>query len=113
MSFGSVNLYAKKISPKVFLLPAYDEFLIGYKDREALINPDYDTRRIFSSGVFKPLVLLNGRVEGIWTRKTFKNAVEITIKLFREFNQEEQEEVLSAAHIYGNFLGKELTINWK
>jgi len=47
------------------LLSAYDNYLVGYRDRELIIDP---ARRsdVYIGGVIRPTVLLDGRVIGTW-----------------------------------------------
>jgi hypothetical protein len=55
-------------SPDIRLLPVYDEYLVGYRDRGAALDPVYATRA--GNGIFKPIVLVDGRVAGTWTKAT-------------------------------------------
>jgi hypothetical protein len=52
------------------LLPAYDEYTVGYKDRSAILNPLHATKA--RNGIFSPVVVVNGQVLGTWKR-TIKN----------------------------------------
>ncbi|KAB1644007.1 winged helix DNA-binding domain-containing protein [Gulosibacter chungangensis] len=49
------------------LLPPFDELLLGYQDRSAIVSDDHhrkiDTAR---NGVFKPVVYANGRIVATW-----------------------------------------------
>ncbi|MDF8263244.1 winged helix DNA-binding domain-containing protein [Luteipulveratus flavus] len=51
------------------LLPAFDEILIGYTDRSALLG-GHDLERVVpgGNGVFLPLVVQRGQVVGTWRR---------------------------------------------
>lgn len=53
----------------VILLPAFDEYLIGYKSRHIALAPEYRHRAHNNSGIFWPVVLLDGQVAGNWTAK--------------------------------------------
>ena len=61
------------------LLSAYDNYLVGYRDRELIIDP---ARRaeVYIGGVIRPTVLLDGRVIGTWrlARKAVSATVEVT-----------------------------------
>ena len=53
----------------VLLLPAYDEYLIGYKSRQLVLAPEHRRRAHNDSGIFWPVVLLDGQVAGNWSPK--------------------------------------------
>lgn len=61
----------------VFLLPGFDEFILGYGDRSAVLAPEYADRVVpGGNGVFQPTVVSDGRVVGLWKRG--KQGVEAT-----------------------------------
>ena len=53
----------------VILLPSFDEYLIGYKSRHIALAPEYRHRAHNNSGIFWPVVLIDGQVAGNWTIK--------------------------------------------
>ena len=70
--------------PSVHLLPAYDEFLISYKDRKAsLLNVD-NKKAISNNGVFHPVIVVDGQVAGTWKRTIKKDTVIIELTFFRQ-----------------------------
>lgn len=54
-------------SGTVTLLPSYDEYLIGYKSRHVALHPDHSHRAHNNSGIFWPVILLDGEVVGNWS----------------------------------------------
>jgi hypothetical protein len=51
----------------VFLLPGFDELLLGYGDRSAVLDPRYADRIVpGGNGMFRPTVVSDGRVLGTW-----------------------------------------------
>jgi hypothetical protein len=53
----------------VFLLPGFDEFMLGYGDRSAALAPEFaDLIVPGGNGVFQPTVVADGRVVGTWRR---------------------------------------------
>jgi hypothetical protein len=53
----------------VFLLPGFDEYLLGYQDRSAVLAAEFASRIVpGSNGVFLPTVIADGRVVGTWKR---------------------------------------------
>jgi hypothetical protein len=47
-------------------LPAFDEYLIAYADRSAVIAPEHLSKAITSNGIFRPTILHDGIVTGTW-----------------------------------------------
>ena len=54
----------------VVLLPAFDEWVLGYADRSLVASPAM-TRGLApgGNGVFRPVVVVDGRIVGTWTRR--------------------------------------------
>ena len=51
----------------MFLLPGFDEFVLGYADRSAVIAPEHaDLLVPGGNGVFRPTVVCDGRIVGTW-----------------------------------------------
>ncbi|MEZ0493833.1 winged helix DNA-binding domain-containing protein [Kineococcus sp. TBRC 1896] len=62
---------------RVHLLPGFDEFLLGYADRSAVLDPEFAGRLTpGGNGVFRGTVVAGGRVVGAWTRAGDHPAVE-------------------------------------
>lgn len=51
----------------VLLLPAFDEYLIGYKSRYVVLPPELAHRAHNQSGIFYHVVALDGRIVGNWS----------------------------------------------
>lgn len=53
----------------VFLLPGFDEFILGYADRGAVLPAEFADRIVpGGNGVFQPTVVHDGHVVGTWKR---------------------------------------------
>lgn len=98
-----------KFDPSVHLLPAFDEFMVSYKERGASLDPSKTALAITGNGIFKPIVVVNGRVAGIWSRTEKKTSVVIESQLFTELKPRENEGIARSAARFGKFLGKEPT----
>jgi hypothetical protein len=72
----------QKIKDTILFLPAFDEFIICYKDRSAILPEDKVKHAISSNGLFRPVVVQEGQVIGIWKMLTSKNKNVIEIDLF-------------------------------
>jgi hypothetical protein len=69
-----------------FLLPAFDEFIISYRDRSPSIATTNMSRAIYINGIFRPVIVLNGEVIGIWQRNQKKNKIEVNATYFNSIN---------------------------
>lgn len=95
------------ITDSVFLLPAYDEYTISYKNREAVLLAEYQSKALSANGVFWPIVVVNGKVVGIWKRTIKNTKVEFIFDLFGKANQSLTKQLEEAALKFSNFIGKE------
>ena len=51
----------------LFLLPGFDEFVLGYADRSCAVPPEFADRIVpGGNGVFRPTVVHRGQVLGTW-----------------------------------------------
>jgi hypothetical protein len=51
----------------VFLLPCFDEYIIGYRDRSIMLRSEAIHQRVISrNGIFNPSILIRGMVAGTW-----------------------------------------------
>lgn len=91
-------------SPAAYLLPTYDEFLIGYTDRRASIGTG-DAAKIAHGPTYHPTVVVDGRVVGTWKRSANRGAVVVDADFFVPPTEAERQAVTAAAQRYGAFLG--------
>jgi hypothetical protein len=87
----------------VHLLPPYDEYTVAYKDRSAIAQPSVaDAVR---GGVFAPVVVVDGKVVGIWRRRPTRRALEISVELMLPVAAAHQRALAAAAERLGRFVG--------
>jgi len=92
----------------VYLLPAFDEFIIAYRDRSASLVIEHHNKAVSDNGVFRPIIVINGRVKGIWKRTIQKDTAVIELTLFHPVNKKEMKQIEMAGQRYGHFLGKKI-----
>jgi hypothetical protein len=95
----------KEVSPTAYLLPAYDEYTVAYKDRSAVLDPSYAKQPNDGPGILSPTIVVEGQVVGIWKRVFEKNSVVITPSYFTKLTKAQTRAVADAAEHYGKFLG--------
>lgn len=91
------------------LLPAFDEYFIGYKDRSTLIDMAFAKNVMTKNGIFNPLMVRNGQVIGAWKRTFKKDSVTITTAPFKPLKKADLKAFEPAALHYATFTG--LTLN--
>jgi hypothetical protein len=92
----------------LYVLPAFDEYIISYRDREALL-PFKEQRKVVSiNGIFRPTIVRNGQVVGIWNRTTKKDKVLIHTDFFSPPDPSITDELEKRFTEYGRFLGKQV-----
>ena len=75
---------------RAFLLPAYDEYLVAYRDRGASLDP---------------AVVVDGRVVGRWRRTLAARSNLVTLKFFAPLAPRQEHAAREAAHRYAEFTG--------
>jgi hypothetical protein len=95
---------------KVYFLPAFDEFLIGYKDRTGSIPLKYQPKVFTRNGIFKPVLVVSGQVIGTWSRTLKKDFISIEKQLFKSVSKAAKQSIFNAANKYGNYLNMKVSI---
>ncbi|GAB3338467.1 winged helix DNA-binding domain-containing protein [Marilutibacter aestuarii] len=68
LDLAGANAAPTRSPRRPLLLPAFDEYLLGYKDRTPVLAPA-EHRRVFTlNGIIQPCVVVRGRVVGTWSR---------------------------------------------
>ena len=93
-----------------YLLPAYDEFMISYKDRSAALNFEDQKKSISGNGIFKPVIVINGQITGLWKRTIKNEKVIVETEFFRPHNKTELNLIKKASIPFGHFLEKEIEV---
>ena len=69
-------------SARAYLLPAFDEYLVGYRDRSAVLDPLHARQTNNGGGILSPVMVIDGQVVGTWKRTLARGAVTITLSPF-------------------------------
>jgi hypothetical protein len=98
---------ARRAAPRAWLLPAYDEYTVAYRDRTMLAAAD---SRAGKMGLLAPVVVVDGHVVGTWKRALDRGCVLIIPSLARKLTTAEAASLLDAARSYGDYLGLEARV---
>ena len=87
-----------------FALPGFDEYLLGYKDRSAVLDAAHAEQVCpGGNGMFASTIVIDGRVVGIWKRIFKKAGIEITATPFTSLSRADKKRFTAAAQRYGAF----------
>ncbi|HYN81669.1 MAG TPA: winged helix DNA-binding domain-containing protein [Gemmatimonadaceae bacterium] len=104
--FGESVSEKVKRAPIAHLLPNYDEYFIGFKDRSAIGERLRKSRvKPPSQSFIANLIMIDGQLVGGWTRSVTKDRVSVALNLVMQVTRAERKEVIAAATRYGEFLG--------
>ncbi|WP_306207856.1 winged helix DNA-binding domain-containing protein [Actinoplanes sp. RD1] len=87
-------------------LPGFDEYMLGYKDRDLLLTPEQFAAVVpGGNGIFRPTLVERGRVVATWSRPAGKKIV--TVKPFADLDRARAEAALRP---YAHFVGSPLQV---
>jgi hypothetical protein len=102
---------AKPPERPLYLLPGFDEYVLGYKDRSAVLETEFaDAICPGGNGVFMSSIVSDGQIIGTWRRELKKKTVEISFAPFRPLKPGLRDLLAEAAAAYGAFLGLEAVV---
>jgi hypothetical protein len=91
------------VDPSVYLLPAFDEYIISYRDRKAVLPSENHSKAISNNGIFRPVIVANGQVIGLWKKSDTKNK-SILLTFFEPSNILISNEIDQAIDAFSAFL---------
>lgn len=86
---------------EIFFLPAFDELIIGYRDRNFILQEESAQQVISKNGIFYPVIMKKGNILGTWKRTFNKAGVLIEPRYFHPPTKE--KEIIAAANLFGRF----------
>ncbi len=100
-------------SGAVRLLPAFDPYVIGSaRDVPAILSPEYKTRVHRPQGWISPVLLVDGRIKGVWSHERARGRLSLTIEPFGDLPDETREGAEAEAERLAAFFGDELALEW-
>jgi uncharacterized protein YcaQ len=97
----------------VRLLPGFDMWVIGAaRDAAALLDPAEKKRVYRNQGWISPVLLVNGRMEGVWKHERKGKRLTVEVEPFGKLPKWARAEVEAEAVRLAGFLGGELELSW-
>lgn len=92
---------------RVHLLPGFDEYLLGYQDRTAVLAPEHSQAIVpGGNGVFKPTIVAGGAVVGTWWRAAKAGEIVVEAAPFARLTRPVRAGLGEAVEAYGIFIGR-------
>ncbi len=93
-------------TPKFLFLAGFDPLLLGYKDKERFLKPEYHHFIFKKNGFIHSVLLYEGQTIGVWNR----NIDELNLQLFEVVSKNEKKLLINEVHHI--FRGKIKNVNF-
>ena len=117
--FASIDLPAPEPvepQPSVRLLPEYDVYVMGFREREQLVPPEVREQvKAHGKGRYEgpagtPFLVIDGLCAGVWSRKKTAKRIELNVSPARTLTRLERAGVEAEAERIGVFLGLQVEL---
>jgi hypothetical protein len=106
--FDRASSLSKSKTSTVHVLPGFDEYLLGIKDRSLFVLKEHMNKIIpGNNGMFMPTMVANGMVVGTWKRTIKKAKVEVVPSSFSPLSRTMQSAFEKAFAAYAKYLDLE------
>ena len=101
-----------RAKPSAWLLPNYDEFFIGYRDRSA-IGVRLDSVKSVTGGnaLIANVIAMDGQLVGGWRRTLGTDRISLDLQILARLSAAEQKRLLAEVRRYEAFAGKPVAVN--
>jgi hypothetical protein len=91
--------------PVVRLLPYFDSFILGHKSHRNIVD-ERNHRKVYrAQGWVSPVLLVNGRAQGVWSHIRNKDNLEVRVTPFLRLSSLISSLIREEASKLGRFLG--------
>lgn len=103
---------ATSVTACAHLLPNFDEYTVGYRDRSAVLNPDcpFDPTLFSFGSILSNIVTIEGQVRGAWRRTVTGPEVRVDVRLITPLEPAEIAGVWRVADRMSRFLGRSVAV---
>jgi hypothetical protein len=100
---GAVRRPRRRI---VRLLPAWDTYLMGHRDREFIAEPVQWRRIMPGGGILRPSIVVDGVAAGTWRLRRGGSTFKVEVEPFAPLDAATGKEIAAEAADVGRFEGK-------
>jgi len=97
-------------TPTVRLLPYFDGFLLGHKDKGHIVDVRHYKKVYRPAGWLAPVVLVDGRVAATWSSERKGDRLLTNVESFQRFTGAAREGVEAEADDVARFFGARLEL---
>lgn len=90
--------------PLVRLLPYFDTFLLGHKERDHLVASEHRSRVYRAQGWIAPVVLVDGRVRAVWEQTRERERLRVKVTKFEPLSRKVITGIHTEAQDLSRFL---------
>jgi uncharacterized protein YcaQ len=98
-------------SPIVRLLPGFDIYLLGYRNRDLAVPPRFAKRINAGGGILHPTLLVDGRVVGTWKSERKKSHMDIMVEPFEPLVPQVYPGIEAEAADLARFMGVQTSLH--
>lgn len=98
--------------PHALILPGFDSLIMGHSDKSRILHHTKRELVFTSAGVINPTILIRGFVAGTWKKNTQGSKNSVTVRPFKYFTVRDRKAVLEKFQEYGEYLGKEVKVDF-
>ena len=102
---GHAGVKSRGRASGVLLLPAFDEYTVGYADRSDVLAEEY--KKLSFHGL-RPAIVINGKIVGLWRRVLGKGKVVVEVSLFEKVSSANRALIGKEAKRFGSFTGNKV-----
>jgi len=99
--------------PRACLLPGFDVYLLAHANKDHLIHACYYKRVYRNQGWISPVVLLDGRIAGVWSSQQQGSRLNLEIELFEKFSKNLLGQLEKEGESLGTFLGSACRVKFQ
>ena len=96
---------ARSNEPALRLLPSFDPYLLAHASKKHLVVDEHYKKIYRQAGWITPVVLLDGRVAGIWETSRSGPGITVNVDLFETLSRPLRAKLEEEAANLGQFLG--------
>jgi hypothetical protein len=97
----------------LLVLPGFDEYLLGFKDRSLMLAEEHKQAIIpGGNGVFQPTIVRDGKVIGTWKRSARKTRIDLEARPLVPLGAADRARVEAAFEPFARFIGLPLQLRW-
>jgi hypothetical protein len=105
-SYWTIGAAASRVRPTVHLLPIYDEYIVAYRDRDAVPQgPARVPSRTSGYVQFQHALVIDGQVAGTWRAAPKGKGVDVRIAPLRPLTSAEGRAIKRETNRYRRFVG--------